>query len=301
LNKIILAGGTGLIGNYLRQSFEEKGYDYTILTRNPKKGEEAHYAYWDPDQEILDAKILEGAKFIINLSGANVGKGRWTEQRKKDILNSRINSTKLLYKAVSSLKKKPKAYISASAIGYYGLEETPIIHTESEAPASDFLGKVCSQWEREAMKFHKLGVRTTIFRTGLVLAKEASAWKMMKLPIQLGLGASLGSGKQIIPWIHITDVVKLYHYAMFNKDVKGVYNAVSPDYSSMNIFNKTLAKELKRPYFLPPIPKFIIQLLMGKKALLVLNGNRISSEKIQAEGFHFKYTYLEKTFNDLLS
>lgn len=298
MNKIIIAGGSGLIGSYLSRSFEEKGYDYTILSRTPQQNN-PHYAFWDPDKGILDENHLKGADFIINISGENVGKGRWTEKRKQAIIESRVQSAKLLLETCKKLRKKPKAYISASATGYYGMEETPMIHTESESPANDFLGQTCKEWENAAFAFKKIGIRTVVLRTGLVLAKEAKAWKLMKRPVQLGLGAALGSGRQNIPWIHITDIVNLYHYAMFNKGLKGAFNAVSPEYTDMNTFNYLLSKQLKRPYFMPPIPGFVIRLFMGEKAALVLNGNRISSEKIQHEGFNFAYAYIEKAFADL--
>lgn len=299
MNKIIIAGGRGLIGSHLTSTFKEKGYKYIILSRSKNSAQENDYAYWDPDKGILDPEILEGADILINLSGSNVGKGRWTKRRKQDILDSRIKSTQLLFETSKKLKKKPKVYISSSAVGYYGLGETSIIHTESEEAATDFLGSVCKQWEDASNQFQSIGVRTVIFRTGLVLAKDAKAWKKMKFPVLFGLGTSLGSGRQIVPWIHVTDIVNMYLYAMFQKTVKGVYNAVAPEYSSMNLFYINLAKHLRRPNFLPAIPSFIVRFFMGEKSQLILSGNRISSEKIQSDGYHFTYHYLEKAFEDL--
>lgn len=300
MKTVLIAGGTGLIGNHLSSYLHAKGYKVHLLSR--KKHENPRYPtfIWDISKSFIEEAALNKVDCIINLAGANIGDKAWSKKRKKEILNSRVRSGQLLFEEVKRANLPLKVFISASAIGYYGLITNEKIYSEEDKPAADFLGTVCRKWEEATHVFSTNNIRTVQLRTGIVLTPKAGALEKIAQPIKLGFGAVLGTGKQYMPWIHIEDLCRLYSYALENEKLQGAYNSVAPNHITNKDFTKALAKQLKKRIWLPNIPGFILKLLLGEMADLVLFGSRVSSEKIIKTGFQFKYKELPKALQDLV-
>ena len=292
---ILLTGGSGLIGSELTKILIENGHQVRILTR--EKQIEHPFYHWDKD--TIDEKVFENLDGIIHLAGSLIAK-RWTNSYKKEIFSSRVDTANLLFEYVKKLNIDLKFFISASGTAYYGQITSNMIFKESDEPNIDFLGKVCVAWENAAYQFEKIGARVVCLRTSLVLSKNGEGFKLLKKPIQLGVGANLGDGKQWMPWIHITDLIQMYAEAVDNDKIKGSYNASSPQYINHSEFNHTLAKRMNKPFFMPNIPAFVMKLALGEMSSLVLNGSRIDATKIQETGFKFQYPTLEKALKELL-
>ena len=292
---ILLTGGSGLIGSELTKILIENGHQVRILTR--EKEIEHPFYHWDKD--TIDEKVFENLDGIIHLAGSLIAK-RWTNSYKKEIFSSRVDTANLLFEYVKKLNIDLKFFISASGTAYYGQITSNMIFKESDEPNIDFLGKVCVAWENAAYQFEKIGARVVCLRTSLVLSKNGEGFKLLKKPIQLGVGANLGDGKQWMPWIHITDLIQMYAEAVDNDKIKGSYNASSPQYINHSEFNHTLAKRMNKPFFMPNIPAFVMKLALGEMSSLVLNGSRIDATKIQETGFKFQYPTLEKALKELL-
>lgn len=292
---ILLTGGSGLIGSELTKILIENGHQVRILTR--EKEIEHPFYHWDKD--TIDEKVFENLDGIIHLAGSLIAK-RWTNSYKKEIFSSRVDTANLLFEYVKKLNIDLKFFISASGTAYYGQITSNKIFKESDEPNIDFLGKVCVAWENAAYQFEKIGARVVCLRTSLVLSKNGEGFKLLKKPIQLGVGANLGDGKQWMPWIHITDLIQMYAEAVGNDKIKGSYNASSPQYINHSEFNHTLTKRMNKPFFMPNIPAFVMKLALGEMSSLVLNGSRIDATKIQETGFKFQYSTLEKALEELI-
>lgn len=292
---ILLTGGSGLIGSELTKILIKNGHQVRILTR--EKEIEHPFYHWEKD--TIDEKVFENLDGIIHLAGSLIAK-RWTNSYKKEIFSSRVDTANLLFEYVKKLNIDLKFFISASGTAYYGQITSNKIFKESDEPNIDFLGKVCVAWENAAYQFEKIGARVVCLRTSLVLSKNGEGFKLLKKPIQLGVGANLGNGKQWMPWIHITDLIQMYAEAVDNDKIKGSYNASSPQYINHSEFNHTLARKMKKPFFIPNIPAFVMKLALGEMSSLVLNGSRIDATKIQETGFKFQYTTLEKALEELI-
>lgn len=300
METVLIAGGTGLIGHKLSEIFIQNGYKVRILSRRKLKNDVKEYFVWDVKNQYIEENALENVQHLINLTGANIGSERWSKSRKKEILESRIQSADLLFKTVERLNIPLKTFITSSAVGYYGSTTVETIFKESDQPANDFLGQVCMQWEDASLAFKKSGIRTVQIRTGVVLAKEEGALPKMLKPIKMGFGAVLGSGKQYIPWIHIDDICDIYKYAVQHEKMEGAYNAVSPQFIDNKDFTHLIAKKLDKKILLPAVPAFVLKLVLGEMSLLVLEGSRISAEKILTSGYQFKYENLEDALENLL-
>lgn len=298
---ILITGGTGMIGSFLIAVLQAKGYGISILTRNKRKNTRAvQYYTWDIASQTIDANCLTNVVGIIHLAGENVASGRWTDKRKKALLESRVASTELLYKLLSEEEHTVQCFIAASATGIYGSKTSDITFTEDMPAATDFLAIICKEWEASVASISQLGIRTVALRTGIVLSSKRSALQKMLLPFKLGLGSPIASGAQYMPWIHIDDLCKMYLYVLEQPEIKGVFNAVSNEAITNEQFSKALAKTLKRPFFMPNIPSFILQLIFGEMAIILTTGSRVSSMKIRKAGFEFSYENLNDAFRDLL-
>ncbi|MDD3789048.1 MAG: TIGR01777 family oxidoreductase [Petrimonas sp.] len=296
MKTILITGGSGLVARKLSRLLGEKGYKVIWLRGERYVKADIPRYRWDYQRNEIDTEAVEQADVIIHLAGSNLGEDSWTRLKKQDIVESRVQTAQLLLDTVKLMDKKPDAFISASAVGYYGLGVTEEIHTEEEVPAgSDFLSRTCRKWEAAAAQFQdELGVRTVAMRTGFVISKNSEAFKKMVLPTRLGLGAPIGSGKQYLSWIHIDDLCHLYLKAIEDTAMQGAYNAVSPEFITNAGFMRALARVMKRPFFMPNVPPFLLRLIMGEAADLVLGGSRISSQKIQDAGYKFQYDTSEK-------
>lgn len=297
---ILITGGTGLIGKRLTEILLSKGHEVSILSRSKKQSEKVTFYTWDIAKQEIEKVAIQKADYIIHLAGANVGEGRWTDKRKKEIIDSRVQSGYLLLDAVKEHNPNLKGFISSSAVGYYGMVTKDKVFEETDKPGVDFLAKVCEKWENTALKFKQLNIRTVIIRTGVVLDKNDGALAKLLTPIKLGIGSGLGTGNQAMPWIHLEDICNLYLHAIENEGMKGAYNGVAPEQVTNQEFSKTVAKVLKKPFWFPNVPTFALKLLMGEQAIIALEGSPISSKKTEATGFKYKYRNLKDALEDLL-
>lgn len=297
MKKILIAGGTGFVGKHLISFFVEKGYSINVLTRkaNFKVSENIQFFQWDIEQQYIDKNAFENVDTIINLTGANIGEKRWTEKRKSEIVNSRIKSIDLLYHYVSENNFKITTFISSSAVGFYGAVTTNEIFTETSKSGNDFLASVCQIWENTTMKFNDLGIRTVILRKGVIIGKNGGIYQKLSPLAKLGINVSLGSGKQYLPWIAIRDLVRLYDFILSNSKINGIYNTVSSEQITMNDFSKTLLKSFDKKSIFPNAPAFIIRLLFGKMSAMLLEGSRVSNEKLKSSDFSFEFDTIEKS------
>lgn len=297
---ILITGATGLVGQRLSRLLLRKGHSVSWLSRNKSStNDKVQHFVWNVNEHYIDEKAFENIDAVVHLAGAGIADKPWTEERKKEIVDSRIQSTQLLYTYLSNLTTKPKVVVASSAIGYYGSVTQETVFTETDPPANDFLGKCCAQWENEIFKIENLGIRTVALRTGIVLSKQGGALPKMAKPISLGLGAALGNGKQYMSWIHIDDLCNLYVTAIENEKYTGSYNAVTSNPTSNKRFTQALASILQKPYFLPNVPTFLLKLIFGEMAIILLEGSRISAQKVIENGYKFKFNYLDEALKDL--
>ena len=300
---ICLTGGTGLIGTSLTHYLISQGHQIHILTRNPVREQPKtgiKYFNWNPDKQTIDSAALAKADALIHLAGANVAEKRWTSQRKKEILDSRVNSSRLIVDALKQHPHQIKTVISASAIGWYGPDEKTIF-TENMPAHDDFLGTTCRAWEESIEPVRQLGIRLVKLRTGIVLANEGGALTEFKKPLRAGIAPILGSGKQMISWIHIEDLVSMFAFALENPTLEGVYNAVAPNPVNNKTLMLTLAKTLRKFYIPIHVPAFVLKIMLGEMSIEVLKSCTVSAEKIQRTGFEFLYSKIEDGVKELIN
>lgn len=296
--KVLIAGGSGLVGTRLTEILLDRGYEVAHLSRGASSNSKIETIVWDVNNMQLDPKSIEKYNYIIHLAGAGIVDESWTDARKKVIIDSRVKSTELLYQAMKANLKKPKAFVSASAIGYYGIETSEHIYTESDPPGKDFLAETCTLWEQSIDELETLSIPVSRIRIGLVLSASGGALKEIAKPIKLGFGAALGSGNQYMPWIHIDDLCNLFIFCFENKKI-GIYNGVAPNQMGNKEFTKSVAKVLGKPFFLPNIPAFVLKILLGTRAQLVLEGSRVSAKKAKDSGFMYEFEDLEDALREL--
>src|SRR5664279_2584713 len=303
MDTTIVTGGTGLIGTAVSRFLESRGIQVIILTRNPK----AHgslspgitYAAWDPEKQTINEEAIKKSKYIIHLAGAGVADKPWTENRKKEIVESRTQSSTLLVKALKSIPNQIVSVVSASAIGWYG-QNLSGKSVETDPPSSGFLGETCQAWESSIQPIQTLGKRLVILRTGIVLSNDGGAFPKFAKPIRYGIAGVLGSGKQLISWIHIEDICRIYMEAMMNTSWSGVYNAVAPNPVINRTFTLELAKLMKGNFFIQlPVPDFLLRILLGERSEEVLKSSNISGNKLKEQGFQFIYPTIDAAFRDL--
>ncbi len=291
---ILITGGTGLIGNQLTELLERKGHRVNILTRS-ETNIAKHLYHWDLKSGFVEKAALENIQAVIHLAGAGIVDEKWTDDRKQEIINSRIRPLEVLEKAFTAVGELPKTIVSASAIGIYGFDTGEQKLTEESTKSEEYIGKVVQEWENAIDLFaQKLKIRCVKLRIGIVLDKNGGALPQMALPVKLFVGSPLGSGKQWISWIHSADLCKMFAEAVENPVYNGVYNAVAPNPVTNSVFTKTLGQVLKKPIWAPNVPAFALKLILGERAQLVLGGNRVSSEKISNIGYQFHFKDLKE-------
>ena len=302
MKTILITGGSGMIGRRLSEMLIEKGYDVIWLSREKHVKAEIPRYKWNLLTGDIDTEALEEADVIVHLAGVDIAEGRWTEARKRMIVGSRVRSAHLLLDKLKEMNTKIDAFISASAVGYYGATTTEKIYTEEdEHDENDFLGVTCYNWEEQAKQFTTdLGIRSVSIRTGVVLSKDSELIKKAVLPTRFWLAAPLGKGDQYMNWIHIDDLCTIYIKAIEDETMQGAYNAVAPEYTTNAQFMKTIANVLRKPMFMPRIPEFIFKWFLGESSQIILEGSRISSEKIRNAGFEFTYKTLVDALKDIL-
>lgn len=303
MKKIIITGATGLIGRKLAENLSFSGNQIIIFSRDAAKAKtilKKNYDYVDWDYNHPEKWIdkISESDAVIHLAGINLFSKRWNNKFKEEIIISRRDTTKALADAIKNLSRKPKVFISASGVGYYGDGGDNVLTEESPA-GNDFLSEVCKVWEAEASAVEDVAVRRVSIRTGIVLSADDGALKRMLLPFKLFVGGPLGNGKQWFPWIHIDDIVGVYIHAIDNENLSGAVNAASPNICTMREFANTLGKVLNRPSLFS-VPKFALKLAIGEAADVVLMGQRVSVDKLIKSGYTFKFTNLEYALKDLL-
>jgi len=297
---VLITGGSGLIGKYLTSVLLVKGYNVSHLSRSSKQSGNVRLFNWEPEKGVIDTKAFEGIDHIVHLAGANIGETRWTKKRKEEIVNSRVKTTGLLFRKIIENDIKLKTFISASAVGYYGLINSEKIFTEKDLPGTDFLGTTCRNWEEAANNFMNKGIRTVKIRTAVVLDKDDSALSKLMIPAKFGFLVQTGSGRQYMPWIHIDDLCNIYLKAIEDQNMNGAYNAVSPQNVTHKEFVESLARVMEKPLLPIPVPAFVISVVLGKMSDVILMGSRISSEKIVSSGYKFRYPDLEECLKNIL-
>jgi uncharacterized protein len=297
--KVLITGASGLIGTRLTKFLLERGTQVVHLGRRSREGSVPCFQ-WSIDDNKMDAAALDGVTAIIHLAGAGVAEKRWSDKRKKEIRDSRVNSTRLLADELKKGKHNVTDFITASAIGYYGFKDDGLL-TETSPPGDDFLAQVTKQWELESQQIALLGIRTAQVRIGIVLSADGGALKQMATPIRFGVGAALGNGKQWMSWIHIDDLCSVFMFLLDNKNLQGPFNAVSETPVTNSDLTKAIAAVLNKPLWLPYIPSFALRLMFGEMAEIILQGSRVSPEKIFSCGFQPKFDTLDKALNDLMA
>jgi uncharacterized protein (TIGR01777 family) len=304
MDSVIITGGTGLIGTALSKFLVSRGFEVIILSRNPKAHRSSSpgisYAAWNIEEQSANEEAFQKAKYIIHLAGAGVADKPWTEKRKKEIIESRTKSSALLIKAISRIPNEIVSVVSASAIGWYN-QNNPGLGIETDPPGPGFLGETCSAWENSIQPVTALGKRLVILRTGIVLSNDGGAFPAFAKPVRYGIAGILGTGKQMISWIHIEDICRLYMEAMLNPSWSGIYNAVSPNPVNNRNFTIELAKKMKGSFFIPiPVPDFIIRLMLGDRSEEVMKSSNISANKLKQQGFQFIYPAIDAAFRELV-
>ncbi|MGG0718312.1 TIGR01777 family oxidoreductase [Robertmurraya massiliosenegalensis] len=295
--RIAIAGGTGFVGKALAKRLVELEHEVFILTRNLSRDGNVTYVQWLTEGSE-PAKQLQEIDVMINLAGESIGAGRWTPARKNLILQSRLQTVAEVIQLMKNLQKKPKVFLNASAIGFYGTSLHDTFTEDERTPGDDFLASTVKQWEEKALEANNLDIRTVLCRFGIILDNKEGALPRMALPYKLFAGGNLGSGEQWMSWIHLNDVVNGIIFAMENEKLSGPVNFTAPKPVKMTELGKALARTMKRPHWIPA-PAFILKVVLGEMSLLVLEGQRVFPTKLQEAGYSFQYEQIDSALHDI--
>lgn len=289
---ILISGASGTVGRSLIPYLHDKGYKIHALSRKNVEIKHAKVFIWDVEKKFVDIKCLEQVSIIIHLAGEGIADKNWSDERKKQIIDSRVNGAELLLQIVKQNNIKLEKFISASAVGYFGADADDKIYTEEDKPATDFLGECCIKWEAAADNFKEI-CEVIKIRLGIVLDKNTGALPKLMLPIKFGFASALGAGTQSMAWIHIDDVVEIFYNALTNAEMSGAYIASSPQHQTNKSFTSVVAKAITRPYFLPNVPGFLLKMVFGEMSIVLLKGQHVYPKKLLDQGYTFKYEALE--------
>lgn len=292
MNRVVITGGTGLIGTHLSSLLAGEGYEVVHLTRKIREGGKYKSYLWDPQQGYCDSDAFRDGDAIIHLAGANIGARPWSRARKREIISSRTETAELVYRSSAGSGVMPSVFITASGISIYGSKTTEKIYSENDPAGDDFLAETSRLWESAADLFAADGVRVVKIRTAVVLASSGSALSKMTLPAKAGLIVRLGPGNQYFPWIHIDDLCQIYLKAVSDSTMNGPYNASAPDHITHDMLMNEVARKKRLPVFLPRVPAWLLRVILGEMSVVLTGGSRISSERVRAAGFRFRYPYL---------
>jgi uncharacterized protein (TIGR01777 family) len=294
---VLIGGGSGLIGSRLTEILLQKGYHVSHLGRKAKgpdvRGVKTFA--WDIHKQAIDTNAFEGVTVVINLAGANVNGHRWTEAYKEEMRVSRTGSTKLIVDFLNNRPHQVKQFLSGSAVGYYGYGSDNHWFRETDPPGNDFMAQLAVEWEKVA---DQAKVNTAHLRTGIIISDHDGAIEEMAKPIKLYVGSPLGSGKQVVSWIHLDDHCGIIMHIIEN-NLAGTFNLTAPQPATNEEMTRVLAKKLRKPLWLPNVPGFVLRIVLGEMADAVLNGSKVSSEKIQSTGYKFKYPTLQEALDNI--
>lgn len=296
--KVAITGGSGFVGKEITNQLTENGHEVFILTRSSKPSNDlVHMVKWLGEGDKPE-ELLNGVDAWINLAGASINEGRWTEEQKQKIYDSRMKATDEVLRIIEAVSEKPTVLINASAIGIYPPSEQATYTEKSSARGSDFLAETVEEWEKKACQAEKYGTRVACGRFGIILGKNEGALPLMALPYKMGVGGKVGTGNQWVSWVHVSDVAKAILYAIDNDNFTGPFNVTSPDPKQMNDFGKILGEILNRPHWIP-VPSFALKLALGDKSQLVLEGQRVLPDKLLNHGFKFSYPDLQHALKNI--
>lgn len=286
------------MGRHLTKALLAKGYTVSHLSRKAGDNPQVKTFVWDINKGIIDEHCIDGVDTIVHLAGSGIAEKRWTDARKKDLIDSRVKSIELVYDLLKRRQHQVTSVVSASGIGYYSNRGDELMH-ETSTPTSDFISQCCVVWEAAVDEGEKLGLRILKFRTGVVLDKDGGALPTLAKPIKLFVGSPIGTGKQWIPWIHRGDVVDMYLLGIENKNLSGVYNMVAPNPVTNKQLTQAVAKQLHKPLWTPNVPGFALKILLGEMSSIVLGSTKVSAQKIEEAGFKFKFADIDAALNEI--
>ena len=298
-NKILITGGTGMLGSRLTELLLKRGYEVCYLSREGGNRNGITSYKWDIETGYVDENSLVGVSHIVHLTGAGIADKPWSVARKKEIIDSRVKSAELLHEMLAKNNHAVKSFVSASAIGYYGGDTGSKLLEEATASGNDFLAEVTQKWEQSADKIEEIGIRIVKVRIGIVLSSRGGALPKLAMPIKLGAGSYIGNGNQYMSWIHIDDLCGIFMKAIEDKSIHGAYNAVAPNPVTNKEFTKVLAKTLKRWVLPLYIPIFLLKLILGEMSVVVTGGSNISCKKILETGFQFQFRTVESALEEI--
>jgi uncharacterized protein len=297
--KKVLITGTGVIGKALAEHLDAAGYKVKFLSTTRSYYGKFPCYFWDVKSGKIDPVAFENVYAVIHLAGAGIADKRWSDERKALLRSSRIDTAQLIFDHIKKLEQAPSIFITASGSNYYGVISSEINFEETAPHGTDFVGELCRDWEQAARQFEELGLRTAALRTGVVISSRGGALPKLRKVVKWLLGAPLGNGKQLMPWIHIEDLCAMYRHILDNENCSGPYNAVSSERISNRYFMRALGKVYCRPIFFLPIPGFLLRLVMGEGAVILLKGSHLSNQKICDSGFTFKFSKLQEAVEDV--
>lgn len=301
--RVIIPGGSGLIGSALSTELAKNGCEVFILSRQPDKlkqrlPEGVRAVGWDGKSAAGWGSLVDGAAAIVNLAGENLGAGRWTEARKQAIRGSRVHAGQAVTQAVEAAGQKPELVIQASGVGYYGPRQDELVD-ESGSPGADFGSRVCIEWENATARIESLGVRRVVIRMGVALAAHGGALPRMLLPFRLFVGGKIGSGRQYLSWIHLADTVAGIRFLMDHPALAGIFNLTSPHPAANAEFSRAIGRAMHRPALMP-VPAFAMRLIFGELSTVLLEGQRVIPARLSEAGFKFQYPQAEAALRDVL-
>jgi len=298
--KIVIAGGTGFVGQALTNLLQQQGHELFVLSRSNSRYENGiHYVQWLKDGARPEKELDEDIDAVVNLAGVSLNDGRWTKKQKKAIYTSRMEATLEIVRIMEQFKEKPKVLVNASAVGIYP-PSTAATYSENVSDyAKDFLGWTVHDWERHAKRAEKLGIRVALARFGVILGRNSGALPSMVLPYKLHVGGTIGSGEQWLSWIHVEDVARAIYFAINNSSIRGPFNVTAPHATRMKEFGQTIAQVMGRRHWMP-VPSFAMRLALGEQSMLVLEGQRVLPTVLEKQNFEFNYPYLKEALENLL-
>lgn len=298
--KVLITGGTGLVGTALSKYLKEKGINPVILSRNPKANSEFPMYKWDVNKDEIDEAAFDGVDYIVHLAGANLGEKRWSKKRKQVLINSRVKSAELLFETIKKGNYNIKAFISASAVGIYpSFTDNKTVFNENSKLGNSFAAEICKSWESVADKFETIGIRTVKIRTGIVQDTKDPALEKILLSAKFGVLPAFGKGRHYYPWIHLKDLCRIYHTAIIDENLNGPYNAVAPDCITNRHYTEAIKKVRKKGVIMH-IPAFFMKLLFGEMSEIMLRGTKVQSILHEKDKFEFEFPKISDAMKNLL-